>query len=182
MVRDLNTDSTLNNCVFRSVRLTKYADPDKDKYSGYSKGFDSCSEFSVTDGSVGKNVIIFRVDMSSSVHIDKNKKDILVLGKGTTQGLDNATLTAEAIYPINFTELEKRFVLSLPYNGNDISLFVNATKIYQFKSKDSERKLYPLCLGNISKDFAIDNMNKTGLKENVKIFLILIKFQISINY
>ena len=50
--------------------------------------------------------------MSSSVHIDNKNKDILVLGKGPTQGLDNTTLTAEAKYPINFTESEKRFVLS----------------------------------------------------------------------
>ena len=38
--------------------------------------------------------------MSSSAHIDNKKKDILVLGKGPTQGLEN-TLTAEKMYPIN---------------------------------------------------------------------------------
>ena len=36
-----------------------------------------------TDG----NVIIFGVDMSSSTKIDDKKKDILILGKGPTQGL-----------------------------------------------------------------------------------------------
>ena len=30
-------------------------------------------------------------------------------------------------------------------------------------SKDSESVPYPLCLGNISKDFSVDNMKKTGL-------------------
>ena len=48
--------------------------------------------------------------MSSSVH-DKGK-DILILGKGPTQRLDDTTLTAEAKYPISFTQLGKRFVLS----------------------------------------------------------------------
>ena len=51
----------------------------------------------------GENVI-FGVDNSSSVHIDGRNKNIIVLGEGSTQGLDNATITAEAKYPINFTE------------------------------------------------------------------------------
>ena len=52
---------------------------------------------------MGRNVIIFGTDMSSSVHIDNKNKDILILGEGTTQGLDDTTLTAEVKYPINFT-------------------------------------------------------------------------------
>ena len=89
-------------------------------FSGYDIGFDSRSEFSITDGSMGKNVIIFGADMSSSVHIENKNKDILVLGEGPTQGLDDTTLTAEAIYPITFTQPNKRFVLSLYYNGSNI--------------------------------------------------------------
>ena len=50
------------------------------------------------DGSVGKNIITFGVDMSSSVHIDNKGKDILILHKGPTQGLDDTTLTADAQY------------------------------------------------------------------------------------
>ena len=38
--------------------------------------------------------------------------------------------------------------------------YVNGVKIYQFKTKDSEIKPYPLCLGNNSKDFTDDNMKK----------------------
>ena len=49
--------------------------------------------------------------------------------------------------------------------------FADATKIYQFKAKDSEIKKYPLCLGNVSKDFTIDNMKKkTVLKGSVIFF------------
>ena len=107
---------------------------------------------------MGKNVIIVGADMSSFVHIDNKNKDILILGEGLTQGLDESTLIAKAIYPINFTQSRKRFVLSLHYNGSNSFLFVNATRIYQFKAKDSEIKDYPLCLGNISKDFTINNM------------------------
>ena len=98
--------------------------------------------------------------MSSSVLIDNKGKDILILGEGTTQGLDDTTLTAEAKYPINFTQSGKGFVLPLQYNGSNRFLFVNATKIYHFKAKDSEVKDYALCVGNISKDFTINNMKK----------------------
>ena len=51
-----------------------------------------------------KKVIIFRADKSPSMHIDNKTKDILILGEEPTQGLDDITLTAEAIYPINFTQ------------------------------------------------------------------------------
>ena len=89
--------------MFGAVKVTKNADPDKYKYSGSSIGFDSRSEFSLFDGSMGKNVIIFGADINSSVHIDNKGKDILILGEGPTQGLDDTTLTTEAKYSINFS-------------------------------------------------------------------------------
>ena len=97
-------------------------------------------------------------------------KDILILVEGPTQGLDDTTLTAEAKYPNDFAQSGKRFVLSLHYNGNNSFLFVDATKVYQYKTKISEIKNYTLCLGNISKDFTINNMTKTELKAVVKLF------------
>ena len=124
-------------------------------------------EFSVSDGSIGKNVIIFWVDISSSVHIDNKGKDILVLGKGQTQGLDYTIFTVEAQYSINFSRSIRKFCFSLHYNGSNSFLFVNITKIYQFKEKDSEIKIYPLCLGNISGDSANNMKKKTGLSECV---------------
>ena len=94
------------------------------------------------------------------MHIDHRNKNTLVLGKGPTQSLDKAAVTAEAKCLINFTESGKRFVLSLHYNGSDSFLFVNVVKVYQFKAKDSRIKRCLLCLGNISKDFTLDNMKK----------------------
>ena len=93
--------------------------------------------------------------MSSSVHVDNNGKHLLILGEGLTQELDDTTLTADANYPVNFTHSERRFVLSLHYNG---FFFVNTTKVYQFKVKSFEIKDYALCLDNISKDFKNNNM------------------------
>ena len=172
-LRKSSTDFTLGYCLFGSVKLTKNTDLDQYKHSGYGIGFDSCSEFSFTDGTFGKNVIIFGADIISSVHIDNKGKNILILGEGPAQGLDDTTLTAETKYPISFTQSVKRFVLHLHYNGSNSFLFVNATKIYQFKAKVSKIGDYALRLGNISNIFTINNMKKTGLK-GVAIFFLLI--------
>ena len=99
--------------------------------------------------------------MSSSARIDNEKKDILVLGKWPTQGLEH-DLTAEKMYSINFTITKKKFSLSLHYNGAKSYLFVNGTEIYKFKAKDSEISASPSCLGNSSKDWSVDNMKTTG--------------------
>ena len=66
------------------------------------------------------------------------------------------------MYSINFTVTKKKFCLSLHYNGANIYLFVNGTEIYRFKAKDSEIVVTSLCLGNISKDWSIDNMKRAG--------------------
>ena len=105
---------TLENCLFAAVKLTENPDIDKYKYSGYDIGFDRNEKFSFGNG-YGLNAIIFGVDMSSSVHVDNKKKDIL--GEGPTQGLDDTTLSAEKKYLIKFTKNNKKFGLSLHYNG-----------------------------------------------------------------
>ena len=57
----------------------------------------------------------------------------------------------------------KKICLSLLYNGANRYLFVNDIEIHKFKAKYSEIVATPLCLGNISKDWSVDNMKKTGL-------------------
>ena len=99
-------DPALKNCLFGAVTLSKNADIEKYKYSGYGTGFERRSSFSFLSGGFGQNVLIYGADMSSSTHIDDKKKDILVLGRGPTQGLES-TLTAEKIYSINFTVTKK---------------------------------------------------------------------------
>ena len=81
---------------------------------------------------------------------------------GPKQGLEHK-LSAEKMYSINFTESNKKFSLSLHYNGSNSYLCVNGTEIHKFKAKDSEIVATPLCLGNISKDWSVDNMKDTGL-------------------
>ena len=101
--------------------------------------------------------------MSSPVHTNNKNENILILGKQQTKGIDNTSLTAEAEYFFNFSRSEKIFCLSLHYNESNSFLFVNGTKIHQFKAKGSDMKRYPLCIGDISKDFSVDNMKKTQL-------------------
>ena len=152
--------------------MIKNTDIDKYGYSGYGIGFDRRSSFSFPGGGFGQNVIIFGVDMSFSVHVDNKKKDILILGRGPTQILEH-TLTAEKIYSINFTATKKN-CLSLHYNGAISYLFVNGKEIHKFKAKDSEIVVTPLCfkrnIRNISKDWSVDNLKKTGFNDYVYYF------------
>ena len=79
---------TVENCLFDKVKLTKHNnDVDLQKYSGYGIGFDKKGSYSIGD-EVGRKIIIFGVDMSSSSRTDNKKKDILILGKGATQEID----------------------------------------------------------------------------------------------
>ena len=125
--------------------------------------------------------------MNSSVPIDDKKRDILILGKDPTQGVDDTTFTAEAQYSVTFSRSNRKNCLSMHYNGNNSFLYVNAIKVYRFKAKDSEIKQYPLCLGNISGDSSANNMDRTGLNGCVYNFsliielLILVLLSISIN-
>ena len=103
--------------------------------------------------------------MSSSVHVDNKKKNILILDEGLIQGLDNTILT------INFTLTTKKFCLTLYYNGANSYLFVIGAEIIKFKAKDSKIVATPLCLGNISKYVFEYNMKKTAFYEYVEDFI-----------
>ena len=151
-----SADFTLGNSLFGTAELTKNADVDKYKYSGYGTGFDAhrCFLFVVY------LMVTFGADMISSAHVDNRIKDIPILGKGSMRGLDNTTLNAEKEYTINFSEQQKKLCLSLHYNSVNSYLFVNGYKTYKFKAKDSEINATPLCLGNVSKP---DNTKKKGL-------------------
>ena len=143
-----------------AVSLTKNADIEQYKYSGYGIGFNRKGEFSFGSRGFGRNCVIFGADMSSSSHANNKKNNILVLGKDFVQGVGGTTIYAEELYKISFTENNKKFCLSLHYNGANSYLFVNGTEIQKFKAKTSEIVATSLCLGNISKDFSVDNMKK----------------------
>ena len=126
-----NNNPTLKYCLFCSATLTKNTDIDKYGYSGYGIGFDRRSSFSFSGGGFGKNVLIFGIDMSSSAHIDNKKKDILVLGKGPTQGLEHI-LIAEKMYTINFTVTKKKFSITM---GQTVAFLLMVQKFTNSKQK-----------------------------------------------
>ena len=153
---------TLTNALFGTVKLTENADIDKYRYFGYGIGFDEKGFYSHLSGGTGGNVIIFGADMSSYSHIDNKKKDILILGKGQTQGLDKHSLSAEKMCLISLANVNRKFCLSLHDNGANSYQFVNGTEIHKFTAKNSEIVANNLYLGNVSKNFSASNMKKTG--------------------
>ena len=64
---------TLEDCLFGAVKLTRSADFDKYKPSGYGTGFEGYETFLFPNGEYGRNIITSGVHMSSSVHVDNSK-------------------------------------------------------------------------------------------------------------
>ena len=118
-------------------------------------------QFSFLTGEWGKIGVAFCVDDNSSRLTDNKKKDIQILGDKPTDGLNVTTTTKEVKYSVNITKSRKKTCLSLYYNAGSKFLAASGVKFYQFKAKDSELKPYPLQLGNIPKDFALDSLTKT---------------------
>ena len=159
-----NTDYTVQNALFGGAKITKNAtDTSKRKYEGYGICFDEGRTFSKGNTSNGKNVLIFGVYESYLVHNNNKVNNIYVMGDLSVKGINNTTLYAEKLYSQNFTAVNKKFVLSLHYNGDDSYLIINGRRELKFKAKDDEIVKEILCLGNISDDWTATNAQKTGL-------------------
>ena len=99
---------------------------------------------------MARNIIIFGVDLSNSVHATNKTQNILILGHALTQKINNTTIYAEKMYSPNFSAENKTFSLILHYNGYDSCLFVNGKEVTKFKAKDSEIKANQLTFRSIS--------------------------------
>ena len=118
------------NCLFRAVSVTKHVNIGQYKYSGYGIIFHRKGEFSIGNG-CGRNVIIWgQIWVVLFMLITKLFKTILVLGKNFVQTLNNTTIYTDKLNSISFTENNKKYCLSLHYNGANSYLFVNCTEIY----------------------------------------------------
>ena len=138
-----NTDYTIQNALFGAMKITKNTDSSKNNYKGYGLCFDEGGEFghAVKQGNFNrttntKNVIIFGVDVSSSVHATNRANNIYVMGKEFIQGINDTTIYAEKLFHNNFTEHGVKFVLSLHYNGDNSYFFANGRQELKFKAKD----------------------------------------------
>ena len=114
----------MQNALFGSIQITKNADTSKYEYKGYGICFDEGDTFSKGNITNGKNVLIFGVHESSLTHANNKENNIFVMGDGSVQGINDTTLYAEKIYSQTFTQPNKKFVLSLHYNDNDIYLLM----------------------------------------------------------
>ena len=84
---------------------------------------------------MGRNVIIFGVDMSSSTKADNKGKNILILGKGPTQGLSEHSLSAEKMYSINFTKVDKKFCLACIIMKQTVTSLLKVQKFINLPQK-----------------------------------------------
>ena len=134
-----NTDFAAQSYLFGAVKITKEVNTSNYKYVGYGICFDEGSNFSIGNITNGKNVIILGCDASSSSLANNKKNNIIALGKDFIQGLTTTgtgnTIYVEKIYKTNMTEPNKKFVLSLHYNGDDSYLFVNGVEQLKFKAQ-----------------------------------------------
>ena len=133
-----NTDYTIQNALFGAIKITKNTDISKNKYEGYGICFDEGGTFTKGNITNGKNVIIFRADMSFSIHANNRANNIYVLSDFLVQGINDTSIYAEKLYSKNFTEPNKKFVLSLHYNGDNSYLFVNGIRELKFKAKNDQ--------------------------------------------
>ena len=163
---------TVQNALFGAMQVIKNADTSKYKYTGYGICFDEGGRFSKGNISNGKNVLIFGVDESSLVHQNNKANNIYVMGDLFVQGINDTTLYAEKIYSQNFTQPNKKFVLSLHYNhDNDSYLFVNGKEELKFKPKTGQLFMKKLCIGNLRDDWTTSESEKTGLYGNIYDFI-----------
>ena len=174
-----NTDYTIQNVLFGAMKITKNINSSKNNYTGYGLCFDEGGEFghTVKQGNFNrttnaKNVIIFGVDMSSSVHATNRANNIYAMGKDFIQGINDTTIYAEKLFHNNYTEFGVKFVLSLHYNGDNSYLVANGRKELEFKAKDDQVINEKLCLGNLSGEWTTSESEKTGVYGNIYDFVV----------
>ena len=151
-----DTSFTIQNALFEAMQITKNAtDNSKNNYKGYGICFDERRQFGhkiTEDGRAhtknGRNVLIFGVDMSFSVHATNRANSTYVMGDGLTQGIHDTTLYVEKNYWRNFTDPGKKFIISLHYNGDESYFFVNGRQELKFKAKTDQLVKEKICIGS----------------------------------
>ena len=164
--------STVQNALFGAMEITKNADTSKYNYKGYGICFDEGGTFSKGNINNGLNVLILGVHESSLVHANNKANNIYVMGDLFVKGINDTTLYAENVYSQNFTQLSKKFVLSLHYNVDDSYLFVNGKQKLKFKCKTENLVKERLCIGNFSDQWTASESEKTGLYGNIYDFVV----------
>ena len=170
---------TVQNALFGAMEITKNADTSKYNYKGYGMCFDEGGTFGQTirEGNFdhttnARNVLIFGAGMSFSVHATNRANNIYVTGEAFVQGINDTTIYAEKKFYRNFTDTDKKFVLSVHYNGDNSYLFVNGRQELKFKAKIDQLVQENLCRGNLSDQWIASESEKTGLYGNIYDFVV----------
>ena len=170
---------TIQNALFGAMQITKNTDTSKYNYKGYGICFDEGGTFghTITEGCFthttnARNVLIFEVDMTFSVHATNRANHIYVMGTEFVQGINDTTIYAEKNFYRNFTDPGKKFILSLHYNGDDSYLFVNGRQELKFKCKTDQLVKEKLCIGNLSDQWTTSESEKTGLYGSIHDFVV----------
>ena len=125
---------TLKYCLFGTVKLTRNANKSKFAYNG--GGIESDGDgFRSFDIDSARNVVIFGNDNSSSCHTDNWKNKFLVLGEGSSQGINDSTGAADKHFSVNFSKANTKFCLSLHYNSDESYLHVIKQKFANLKRR-----------------------------------------------
>ena len=174
-----DTTFTMQNALFGAMQITKNTDTSKYDYKGYGICFDERSEFghTISEGRFAhtthaRNVLIFGIDMSFSVHATNRANHIYVMGKKIVQGINDTTIYAEKSFYRNFTDPGKKFVLSLHDNGNNSYLFLNGRQELKFKCKTDQLVNEKLCIGNLKDQWTTSESEKTGLYGKIYDFVV----------
>ena len=109
---------TLKNCLFGATNIVKGSDNEKYLYSGYGIVFGGKGEWSFNNYTA-KNIITLGVGNSSSCHTHNLKNNFLILGEGSTFGINGSFGASEKKFSINFTKAKTKFSLSLRYNADN---------------------------------------------------------------
>ena len=175
----INTNYIYSKCFIWSYEITKNTDSSKNNYTWYDLcfGVEGAFGHTVRQGNFNrvtnaKNVIIFGVDTSSSIHATNRANNIYVMGKEFIQGINGTTIYAEKLFHNNFTKFGVKFVLSLHYNGDNSYLFANGRQELKFKAKDDQIINEKLCLGNLRDQWTTSESEKTGVYGNIYDFVV----------
>ena len=152
-----DTTFIIQNALFGAMQITKNSDTSKYDFKGYGTCFDEGGTFgyTITEGGFAhstnaRNVLLFGVDMSFSVHATNRANHIYVMGTEFVQCINDTTIYAKKTVYSNFADPGKKIVLSLHYNGNNSYLFVNGRQELKFKCKTDQLVKEKLCIGNFS--------------------------------
>ena len=175
-----DTSYTIQNALFGAMQITKNAtDYDKNNYKGYGICFDERSQFGHAIAENGRahttncrNVLIFGVDMSFSIHRTNRANHIYLMGDGLTQGINDTTLYVEKNYWRNSADPGKKIIISLHYNSDNSYLFVNGKQELNFKCKTDQLVKEKLGIGNLSDQWTTSESEKTGLYGNIYDFVV----------